>query len=47
MTYIDCPVPINNLGLSKIVDFGQVQPLWREKKQNKMTKTNETFSGKG
>ena len=27
MTYIDCPVPINNLGLSKIVDFGQAQPL--------------------
>ena len=31
MTYIDFPVPINNLGLSKTVGFGQVQPLWREK----------------
>ena len=34
MTYIDCPVPINNLGLSKIVDFGQVQPLRRGKKNS-------------
>ena len=24
MTYIDCPVPINNFGLSKTVDFEQV-----------------------
>ena len=24
MTYINCPVPINNPGLTKILDFGQV-----------------------
>ena len=46
MTYTDCPVPINNLDLSKIVGFGQVQPLWREK-NSKMTKTDETFFSKG
>ena len=46
MTYIDCPVPINNLGLPKIVDSEQVQPLWREKNK-KTTKTDETFFGKG
>ena len=28
MTYIDCPGPMTNLSLSKIGDFGQVQPLW-------------------
>ena len=28
LTYIDCPLPINNLGSSKTVDFGQAQPLW-------------------
>ena len=28
MTYIDCLLPINNLGLSKIVDFGHAQLLW-------------------
>ena len=33
MTCIDCPVPINNLGLSKIVDFGQVKPLWGKNKE--------------
>ena len=34
MTYIDCPVPINNRGLSKIVDFGQVQPLQWENNEH-------------
>ena len=33
MTYIDCPVSISNLGLSKINGFGQAQPLRRKKKE--------------
>ena len=45
MAYIDCPMLINNLGLFKIVEFGQVQSLWREK-NNKMIKADETFFGK-
>ena len=27
MTHSDCPVPINNLSLSKTADFGQALPL--------------------
>ena len=44
MTHSYCPVPINNLSLSNIVDFGQVQPSVMKK----MTKRNDkTIFGKG
>ena len=43
MTHIDCPVPINNLSVSKIDDFGQGQP---QKKKKKKKQTDKTFFGK-
>ena len=39
MTYSAFPVPINSLSLSKVVDFGKVQPSVMKKKDKKtMTK---------
>ena len=35
MTHSDCSMPINNLSLSKIVDFGQVKNCVEMKKKEK------------
>ena len=37
MTHSDCSMPINNLSLSKIVDFGQVKNCVEMKKKKKKT----------
>ena len=37
MTHSDCSMPINNLSLSKIVEFGQVQNCVEIKKKKKKT----------
>ena len=44
MTHIDRRALISNFSLSKIDDFGQVQPLWWKIKYRDWT--NETFLGK-
>ena len=36
----DCPGPITNLGLSKIGNFGQVQPLWRKNNKHREDRQN-------
>ena len=48
MTHSDCSMPINNLSLSKIVEFGQVKNCVEIKKKKKQTERQEKkFFGKG